>query len=337
MFMLEGASRPMSFAEALIDGLHYAMAADPRITLIGSYILGLGPQRHHFERLRNDFGNRISDPPIAEAAIGGLGAGAAMAGHRPMIDFTTASFSLLSMLQVTHEAGVARLMSGGQLGAPVVYHMLHGVRGGGSGQHSASPQAMFWNSPGLEVVLPASPRDVKGLIRRAFNSENPTIVLNHAKLMDVLEDVPVADYEIPFGQADIKREGSDVTIVSSSWMTQLSLEAARTLAERGISAEVVDLRTVSPLDEERLLASVAKTGRLVAVDECPLRCGIASEIVATVCSSGVALKAPPQRVARADVPIPTNPGLEAALTPDRERIVAAALATLARASEAEIA
>jgi len=321
----------MNFAEAIVDGLCHALQADPAVTLIGSSFLGIGPHRGLADRIKREFPGRMVDGPTAEAAIAGVGAGAAMAGSRPFVDLSTASFSLLAFSQIVNEAAVAHLMSGGQIKTPVVYHMLHGVRGGGAAQHSSSPQAMLWNSPGLQLVLPASPRDAKGLIRRAFTSNNPTVILNHAKLMGLKGDVPAGDYDIAFGQADIKRSGRDITVVASSYMVQVALDAAQVLAAEDIELEVVDLRTLVPLDEETVLQSVARTGRLVVIDECPLRCGIASEIVATVCERGMGLlKQPPRRLTRADVPVALNPGLEAAITPDATKLAQLVRSMLAK-------
>lgn len=316
--------RTMTYAEALVDGLWHAMAADSRVSLIGSYVLGLGPLRHHMDRIRRDFPDRVVDPPTAEAALAGLGAGAAMAGARPMVDLTTGSFTHLAWSQIVSEAAVARLMSGGQVTAPVVYHALHGIRGGGAAQHSASPQAMLCNAPGLEIVLPSSPRDAKGLIRAAFMTENPTVFLDHAKLLGLEQPVPEEDYAITFGKADVKRIGRDVTVVATSLMVGVALDAADRLVREGIEIEIVDPRTLVPFDEDAVIQSVAKTGRLVVVDECPLRCGIASEITAIVAEKGFGLlKAPPRRVARADAPTPFSPPLEAALAPDSGKVVAA--------------
>ncbi len=312
----------MTFADAIIDGLCHALRSDDSVSLIGSALLGLGPHRRKVDRIKQQFPGRLLDGPTSEAALAGLGAGAAMAGGRPFVDLGTASFALLAMPQIVNEAAVAHSMSGGQITAPVVYHMLHGVRGGGGAQHSTSPQALFWNSPGLQIVLPASPRDAKGLIRHAFKTNSPTVILNHAKLMPIEEDVPTGDFDIPFGQADIKRAGRDITIVATSHLVQLALEAARTLSGSGIEVEVLDLRTLCPLDEDALLASVSRTGRLLVVDECPLRCGPASEIAATVAERAwSSLKQAPQRLTRADAPIPCSAVLEAALTPDAEKIV----------------
>jgi acetoin:2,6-dichlorophenolindophenol oxidoreductase subunit beta len=201
---------------------------------------------------------------------------------------------------------------------------LHGVRGAGAPQHSHSPQSMLCNAPGLEIVAPASAADVYGLVRTAFQSNNPTVIVSHAKLLGIESEVPAPKQPIPFGRADIKRSGRDVTIVANSLMTQVSLAAAATLADEGIEAEVVDLRTLCPLDEATVLSSIERTGRLVVVDECPLRCGIASEVAAIVAEHGFALlRAPVVRVTRAQVPVAYSPTLEAAITPDAEKIAAA--------------
>jgi pyruvate/2-oxoglutarate/acetoin dehydrogenase E1 component len=314
----------MSFAAALVEALYLAMEQDPAVSIIGAYPLGLGPQRVLMDRVRERFADRIMDPPIAEASVAGLGAGAAMAGARPFVDLGTASFSYLARSQLGNEAAVAHYMSNGAVRVPVVYHMLHGVRGGGAPQHSQSPQAMLWNAPGLEIVAPATPADVKGLLLTAIRSDNPTVVVNHAKLMGIEGEVPEGDRGIPFGRADVKRAGRDVTVVATSFMVQEALKAAEALAKDGIEIEIVDPRTQVPFDEATILASVERTGRLVVVDECPLRGGVASEIAASVAEHGFrALKAPILRVARADTPVPFSAPLEAAVTPDPAKIAAA--------------
>jgi acetoin:2,6-dichlorophenolindophenol oxidoreductase subunit beta len=313
-----------TYAAAMVDALHDALGADRRVSLIGSHVLGLGPQRHLMDRIRRDFPDRIVDPPTAEAGVAAAGAGAAMAGARPFVDLGTAAFSFLAWTQLVNEAAVAHYMTAGKVSVPVTYHMLHGVRGGGAAQHSHSPQAMLWNAPGLEIVLPASPADAYGLTLSALASPNPTILLSHAKLLGIEGPMPRERAAIPFGKADIKRAGRDVTIVATSLMVHYALEAAATLAAEGIEAEVVDLRTLVPLDEATILASVERTGRLVVVDECPLRCGIASEIAATVAERGFhLLRAPIQRVTRADTPIAFAAAQEAFVTPDAGKIAAA--------------
>lgn len=311
-----------TYAAALIEALYERMARGPEVSVIGSYVLGLGPLRHLVNKIRDDFGDRVIDPPSSEAAVASLGIGAAMAGARPFIDLGTASFAFEACSQIVNEAANAHYMSGGQISVPVVFHMLHGLRGGGAAQHSHSPQAMFWNCPGLEIVLPSTPYDVKGLLHTAIMSNNPTIVLDHASLMAIEQDVPDEDYTIPFGRADIKRQGKDVTVVATSLMVQVVLQAAQQLIAEGIDIEVVDPRTLVPLDQEAILASVRKTGRLVVVDETFLSCGVASEIAAVVAEKGFAsLKAPILRVVRPDVPVAFSPVLEHCITPTVDKVV----------------
>lgn len=314
-----------SYAAALIDGLYDTLAADERVSMIGSYVLGLGPQRHLMDRIREAFPDRIVDPPTSEAGAAATGVGAAMAGMRPFVDLGTGSFAYLAWSQLTNEAAVSCYMSNGQLSAGVTFHLLHGVRGGGAAQHSHSPQAMLCNAPGLEIVAPASAADAYGLVRAALQSPNPTVIASHAKLLGIEAEVPDQKPVVPIGKADVKRPGHDVTIVANSLMTQYSLLAADALAGEGIDAEVVDLRTLAPLDEGTILASVRRTGRLVVVDECPLRCGIASEVSATVAEHGFdLLRAPIARVTRVQAPVPYSLPLEEAMTPDPDKIVTAA-------------
>jgi acetoin:2,6-dichlorophenolindophenol oxidoreductase subunit beta len=314
----------LSYAQALVDALYDSLVADPRVSLIGSYVLGLGPQRHLMDRVRAAFRDRISDPPTAEAGAAATGIGAAMAGMRPLVDLGTGSFSFLAWSQVINEAAISCYMSGGRIPVPVTFHLLHGVRGGGAAQHSRSPQAMMCNAPGLEIVAPSCAADVYGLVRAAFASNNPTVVVSHAKLLGIEGEMPDDRPPVPLARAEVKRSGRDATIVANSLMTHYSLAAANTLASEGIEAEVVDLRTLMPLNQDTILDSVRRTGRLVVVDEAPLRCGIASEISATVAEHGFGLlKAPIARVTRAHVPVAYSPPVEAAITPDADKIAAA--------------
>jgi len=319
-----------SYAAALVDALHDGLRADPRVSIIGGYVLGLGPQRTLTDRLKQDFPDRVFDPPTSEAGNAAVGVGAAMAGMRPFVDLGTGSFSYLAWSQITNEAAVAHYMSNGRLTAPVTFHLLHGVRGGGAPQHSQSPHAMLWNAPGLEIAAPSTAADVYGLVRTALASRNPTLVVSHAKLLGIETEVPGQKSPIPFGRADIKRRGRDVTVVATSLMVHYCLAAAEALAKEGIDVEVVDPRTLVPLDEKTILDSVSRTGRLVVVDECPLRGGIASEIAATVAERGFrTLKAPIVRVTRPDVPVPYSLPLENFITPDPEKIAAAVRRVLA--------
>ncbi len=320
-----------TYAAALIDALRLSMEEDPRVAIVGSAVLGLGPQRGLMDPIREAFADRIFDPPTAEAALVSLGVGAAMAGARPFIDVGTASFVYVGWSPLINEAAVAHYMSGGQLRVPVVYHMLHGLRGGGAAQHSGSPQGMLWNAPGLEIVMPSCPADAKGLLRTAIRSDNPTIFIDHAKLLGAEGPVPDGDYAIAFGQADIKRPGRDVTIVATSFSVTTALAAAELLAADGIEAEVVDPRTLVPLDHATILDSVGRTGRLVVVDEGHLSCGVASEIAAIVAEEGFdRLRAPIVRVTRSDVPTPFSKPLEDAITPSADKICAAVRRVLGR-------
>jgi pyruvate dehydrogenase E1 component beta subunit len=313
--------RKLSYAGAIAEALRISFAEDPAFSLVGSYVLGLGPKRVLMDPIRAEFPDRIYDPPISEAAIVSIGAGAAMAGARPFVDIGTGSFTYVGWSPLVNEAAVARHMSGGTLKVPVVYHILHGLRGGGAAQHSHSPQAMLWNAAGIEIVLPSSPYDVKGLMRSAIKSDNPTMFVNHARLMDIEGDVPEGDYTIPFGSADIKRKGRDVTVIATSFVVQTALAAAATLSGEGIEVEVLDPRTLVPLDQNLILQSVGRTGRLVVADETNLNCGIASGLSAIVAEHGFkSLRAPIIRVARHDVPTPFSQPLEQAIAPTAERI-----------------
>ena len=264
--------KQMTYAAALVDGLRHAMQSDERVIVVSSHLLGLGPHRTLMDPLHEEFHDRFFEPPNSEAALAGLGAAAAMVGDRPLINFSTANFTYLAWSQIANDAATAHHMTNGAIRVPVVYYAMHGVRGGGAAQHNGSPQAMLWNCPGLEIVLPSSPADAKGLLVSALKSDNPTFFLTHAKLLGTEGPVPEGPYELPLGRAEVKRAGRDVTIVATSYMVVVALAAAEALAKEGIEADVIDPRSLVPLDEEAILASVARTGRVVVVDECHLRC-----------------------------------------------------------------
>jgi pyruvate dehydrogenase E1 component beta subunit len=318
--------REITYAEALAEALREILESDERVRIIGSYFLGLSPRRALIAQLRKEFPRRFFDPPIAEAGFCGLAVGAAMAKLRPIVDVGTASFFFQAFPQVLNEAANSYYMSGGQTSVPVVFHLLHGIRGGGGAQHSYSPQAMLWNIPGLEIILPSTPRDVKGLLKTAVRSNNPTIFIGHPRLFEVKGEVPTENYEIPFGQAEVKRQGKDVTVVATSLMVQRALQSAGKLAQQGIDVEVVDPRTLVPLDKSAILGSVAKTGRLVVADECHKSCGVAAEIAAIVAEEGFSLlKAPIRRVVTPDVPVPFSRSMEAYIEPSEQKITQAVL------------
>jgi pyruvate dehydrogenase E1 component beta subunit len=249
-----------------------------------------------------------------------------MNGLRPLVDIGTATFSYEAMPQIVNEAAIAYSNSGGRTNVPVTYCMRYGIRGGGGVQHSGSPQPWYWNTPGLQVVMPASPADAKGLLRTALlKSPDPTIFFAHERLMGERGPVPDGQYEIPFGQAAVKCEGRDVTIVATGIQVPRALAAAEALAKEGVSAEVVDPRTLEPLDTETLLASVKKTGRLVVTDESHDRCGVAAGLAAIMADTAFeSLRAPIKRVAIPHVPVPYATSLEDYVTPTTDRIVEAA-------------
>ena len=322
--------REMSYAEALVLGLRRALESDGRVRLMGQYFVGLTEHRELVAELRDDFPGRVWYPPISEIGYVGTGIGAAISGLRPIVDIATASFIFQAFSQVVNEAANIRYMTGGQTSVPAVFHVNHGIRGGGAAQHSHSPQAMMWNTPGLQIMLPSTPRDVHGLLRTALESDDPVFWADHVKLFDTIGPVDQDGWEaIPFGVADIKRAGSDVTIVATSYMVQRSLAAAEVLAQDGISVEVVDPRTLVPFDLAAVLDSVHKTGRLVVVDECHRSCGVGAEIAALVAEQAFeALKGPIRRVATLDVPIPFSRALEAYVEPSDAKICAAVRAAV---------
>ena len=322
-----------NYADAILDVLRTVMEEDPQFVVMGNEVLGIGPEAMQFEPFQKEYPDRCLFPPCSEASFAALAAGAAMCGNRLFAHLGLASFSYPAFSSIANEISGARSSSGGRLQVPATLHISHGLLHGGGAQHSESPLNTYWNVPGIEIVTPSGATEVKGLLRTAIKSDNPTLVITHAFLYGAEDDVPDDDFEIPFGKADVKREGGDVTVVASSMMVPLALEAAETLAGDGIEAEVIDLRTLVPLDEQAILDSVAKTGHLVIADEGRLRCGVASEIAATVSEKGFgSLKAPPARVARLDAPVPFSQPLEAYISPTAERVVAAAKETVGEAA-----
>lgn len=310
-----------TYVQAMVDGIIASLETDPRVRVIGpSFAMGRGLRPETEKTFFTKFKDRILQPPVSESAIASLGAGAAMAGLRPFVNFGTSTFAFEAWNQIVNEAANAHFMSGGQMTVPVIYHMFAGIRGGGGVQHSQSPQSMYANCPGLQLVLPSSPADIQGLLRTAFKSPNPTVVINHTKLLALEDEVPEGDFAVPFGEADIKRQGKDVTVVATSLMVQRALDAAEALMEDGIEVEVIDPRTIVPLDGEAICASVGRTGRLVVVDEASSTCSIAAEIIATVAEAGIPLQSPPVRVARPNVPVAYSSPLEDYVTPNAARI-----------------
>ncbi|MDE2837790.1 MAG: alpha-ketoacid dehydrogenase subunit beta [Chloroflexota bacterium] len=316
--------RQMTYSEAMAIGIQEALAEDERVVLMGAGFGGLRGDPAVWSPLRENFRDRITNPPIAELGYCGIAVGAALTGLRPIVAIGTGSFSFEAFPQIANEAPQAHYGTRGQVTCPVVFHMRAGIRGAGALQHSIAPQAMYWNTPGLEICVPGSPADVRGLIKAAVRSDNPTIFIDHERLHPVVGDVDESGGDVPLGVADVKREGSDVTIVATSIMVPRALEAAATLADQGTDAEVVDPRTLVPLDKDAILRSVAKTGRVVVADETQRSCGVASEIAATIAEEGFeSLRAPIRRVAIPNVPIPYHQAEEDYITPTAGRIVEA--------------
>lgn len=319
--------KTMSYAEAVLTALGDAMASDDRVNLIGRPF-SLGPTRVLAQGLKEKFPDRVHEPPTSEAVNAAVGAGAAMAGARPFVDLGTGAFSFLAFSQIVNEAAVCNYMSGGRLQSPVVYHVNHGVRGAGAPQHSHDMHPYVWNTPGLQIILPSTPNDAYGLLRSALASPNPTFMMSHFKLATTMGDVRIGE-SIPLGLSEVKRQGSDVTIIAVSLMVHAALEAAELLAAVGCNAEVIDVRSLTPLDEAGLLESVGRTGRVVVVDEAPLHGGVASGIAGMIADRGFAsLKAPIRRVARPDTPIPASSAMENFLVPTSEDIKSAVLSIM---------
>ncbi|HEU5287700.1 MAG TPA: transketolase C-terminal domain-containing protein [Candidatus Limnocylindria bacterium] len=328
--------RTLKFAAAIAEALDGILAEDPSVLLIGARFVGITPSAAVMEPVTTKYADRIVWPPVAELAYCGIAIGAAMVGMRPIVELSTSTFSYEAIPQIVNEAPIIHANSGGRVNVPVTFHMLYGIRGAGAAQHSGSPQAWYYSAPGLQVVLPGSPADVKGLLRwSALRSRNPTVFLDHQGLMEIEGPVPEGPYEIPFGQADVKRAGEDVTVVATSIQVPRSLEAAELLAAEGISVEVVDPRTIEPLDRATILASVRKTKRAVVTDESPDRGGVVAGIAAIIAEECHGdLVAPVRRVAVPTVPVPYAESLERELVPSVERIADAVRSVVGRRTAA---
>jgi pyruvate dehydrogenase E1 component beta subunit len=314
----------MRYRDALRAALEEEMERDPLVFCMGEGIGERGGSFKVTEGLLARFGaRRVVDTPLAEAGFTGLGAGAAIAGARPVIEILFVDFLMLGMDQVVNQAAKYRFMSGGQGSVPLVIR----TQGGGgeqlAAQHSQSLEALFYHIPGLKLVMPSTPADAKGLLKSAIRDEEPVIFIEHKLLYMTEGEVPDEPYLTPLGVADVKRAGTDVTVVTYSLMTLRCLEAAERLAERGISVEVIDLRSLVPLDIEAVLDSVRRTGRLVVVHEAVKRGGIGGDIAATVAERAFeSLRGPIVRIAGRNTPIPFNSKLQRAAIPTVDDIVA---------------
>ena len=310
----------LPFIAAVDAGIHQEMQRDPNVLYFGQNLATT--ENHPFVAA---FGHeRVRVTPISETAEIGIAIGAAMAGLRPVVELYMAEFMLVAMDQVVNEAPRFRYMSGGQVKVPLVLKAGFGFAAGWAGQHTGSLTAMFMGVPGLKVVVPSTAADAKGLMATAIRDDNPVVFLHHYLLTLEHGEVPDGEHLVPFGKAEIRRAGGDVTIVATGWMVNRALAAAATLAGEGIQAEVIDPRTVAPLDLETILGSVAKTGRLVLVDQAPRHATVAGIIAADVAEHGFgSLKAPVIQVTARDATVPYSEPLEAYVIPDEQRIIAA--------------
>jgi pyruvate/2-oxoglutarate/acetoin dehydrogenase E1 component len=323
----------ITFAEGIAKALYESLAEDPRVFMIGSNFMGLNATaKLLMNPIASDFASRVMTAPVSELGMAGAGVGAAVAGRRPIVDINTGSFIFQAFAQVVNEAANVHYMSGGQSSAPVTFYCLAGIRGGGGAQHSHATQAMLGQVPGLQILTPGVPEDAYFLLKWALlESRNPTVFMSHSLLFGETAELAPDAQMMPVGQAAVRREGRDVSIIASSITVTRALAAARTLQQHGISAEVVDLRTIVPLDTGTVLESVAKTGRAVIADECHRRFGVAAEIAAVLAEEGFSLlKAPVCRVAVPDVPIPYSAALESELLVSEEKIVGGALRAMGR-------
>src|SRR5579884_2914982 len=326
------ATRELTFAEAVREALAEEMRRDPRVCILGEDVAEAGTPFKVLSGLVEEFGKeRVLDTPISEAGFTGLAVGAAMTGMRPVVDIMFGDFITLTMDQMVNQAAKVHYMSGGKWKVPMVMRTTLGATRRSAAQHSQSLHAWFSHVPGLKVVLPSTPYDAKGLLKTAIRDENPVVFFDDKMMYKMKGPVPEDDYTIPFGVADIKREGEDVTIVATSSMVQVALAAAKLLEEEGISAEVIDPRTTWPLDERTLIESAKKTSRAIVMDEGYGRYGVTGEIASVIAEGAFyELDAPVKRMGAMHVPIPFSPPLEDMTVPTEQSVFAAAQALCGR-------
>jgi pyruvate/2-oxoglutarate/acetoin dehydrogenase E1 component len=309
--------RELTYNEAALEAIAEEMRRDPKIFYMSTDAI---------PSLLDEFGEqRVKATPITEAAFTGIGIGAAGCGFRPIVDWRQVTFCFVAMDQIVNQAAKIHYMFGGQVTFPMLFRASVGGGGKVAAQHSQSPYSMFMNVAGLKMFLPSTPYDMKGLLKTAIRDNNPVISFESSRLMGLKGAVPDEDYAIPLGKADVKREGSDVTVVALAWLVHEALAAAEELANEGVSVEIVDPRTLVPLDAGTIRDSVQKTGRLVIADEAGPTAGFSAEIAALVTEDPATfarLKGPVKRVCALQVPIPYSPVLENHVFPDRNRITA---------------
>lgn len=315
--------RIITLGQAIREALAEEMRRDPRVFIMGEDVAEAGTPFKVLSGLVEEFGTeRVLDTPISEAGITGLGVGGAMAGMRPIVDIMFGDFIALAMDQIVNQAAKVHYMSGGKLNVPLVVRTTLGATRRTAAQHSQSLHAWVSHVPGLKVVLPSTPYDAKGLLKTAIRDENPVIFFEDKMMYQLKGPVPEDDYTIPFGVADIKRPGSDITLVATSSMVQIALEAAERLEACGISAEVIDPRTTFPLDKETLIESAKKTSRAIVIDEGYERYGVTAEIAAVIADGAFYyLDAPVKRMGAMDVPVPFSPALEDLTVPSAQSVM----------------
>ena len=315
--------RVITFAQAVNEALAEEMRRDPTVFIMGEDVAEAGTPFKVLQGLVEEFGpERVIDTPISEAGFTGLGVGAAITGMRPVVDIMFGDFITLTMDQMVNQAAKTHYMSGGKLKVPLVMRTTLGASRRSAAQHSQSLHVWFSHIPGLRVALPSTPYDAKGLMKSAIRDDNPVVIFEDKMSFTLKGPVPEEEYLIPLGVADIKRVGADITLVGTSSMVQVALQAAEMLAEIGLEAEVVDPRTTLPLDKQTLIESAKKTSRAIVIDEGYESYGVTAEIASVIADGAFYyLDAPVKRLGAMDVPIPFSPALEDLTIPTAEVVV----------------
>jgi pyruvate/2-oxoglutarate/acetoin dehydrogenase E1 component len=323
--------REITYAEALYEALTEEMRRDERVFIMGEDVGRFGMIYLARPQLWKDFGDeRVRDTPISENAIVGFTLGAAITGMRPVADIMFCDLLALAMDQLVNQTAKIRYMFGGEIKVPLVIHTSLGGLRSAAAQHSQHLEAWFTHVPGLKVVIPSTPHDAKGMLKAAIRDDNPVIFFGHQQLMPTKGPIPDEDYLVPFGSAEIRKQGTDLTLVSYSLMVQKALKAAEILEKQDIRIEVIDLRSLHPLDKQTILQSVEKTGRLLIVHQATTTSGFGAEIAALVAREGFDLLISPiRRLGALDVPVPFSPRLENHVVPNEEDIVAEVLSMVA--------
>ena len=322
MSMLEMTEREITFSQAINEALAEEMRRDESVFIIGEDVAEAGTPFKVLSGLVEEFGTeRVIDSPISESGFTGIGVGAAMTGMRPVVDIMFGDFMTIIMDQIANQAAKIHYMSGGKLKVPMVVRTNLGASRRSAAQHSQSLHVWLSHIPGLKVILPSTPYDAKGLMKTAIRDDNPVVFFEDKMMFQDKGKVPEGDYTIPFGVADIKKEGTDITLIGTSSMVQVALEAADHLAQIGISAEVIDPRTILPLDKKTLIDSAIKTSRAIVIDEGYASYGVTAEIASIIADGAFYhLETPVKRIGAMDVPIPFSPVLEDLTIPSSEMV-----------------